>query len=169
MCMTKAELEKKVEEIRKYKAMAEEASNIQKALEQEVISYMNELGLTEEFTDSAKITYKEQTRATLDKKRLEEDLGDLTEYENVTSYKVLRIKQESIINRARVEQSTRHPTKQEVYTMKSYTTYEEPLKGRTFTEKQMYKVYRDMADKKEYPDFKGWLADMVKSGVFEEV
>ena len=92
MCMTKSELEKKVEEIRKYKAMAEEASNIQKALEQEVISYMNELGLTEEFTDSAKITYKEQTRATLDKKRLEEDLGDLTEYEKVTSYKVLRIK-----------------------------------------------------------------------------
>ena len=92
MCMTKSELEKKVEAIRKYKAMAAQASTIQKALEQEVISYMNELGLTEEFTDSAKITYKEQTRATLDKKRLEEDLGDLTEYEKVTSYKVLRIK-----------------------------------------------------------------------------
>ena len=57
MCMTKSELEKKVEEIRKYKAMAEEASNIQKALEQEVISYMNELGLTEEFTDSSKIIF----------------------------------------------------------------------------------------------------------------
>ena len=53
--------------------------------------------------------------------------------------------------------------------MKRYITYEEPLKGRTFTEKQMYKVYRDMADKKEYPDFKGWLTDMVKSGVLEEV
>lgn len=92
MCMTKAELEKKIEEIRKYKAMAEEASNIQKALEAEVISYMNENGLTEDFTNSAKITYTEQTRVTLDKKRLEADLGDLTEYEKVTSYKVLRIK-----------------------------------------------------------------------------
>lgn len=90
--MTKAELEKKVEEIRKYKAMAEEASNIQKALEQEVISYMNENNLTEEFTDSAKITYKEQTRSTLDKKRLEEDLGSLEEYTNTTTYSVLRIK-----------------------------------------------------------------------------
>ena len=89
--MTKAELEKKVEEIRKYKAMAEEASNIQKALEQEVISYMNENNLTEEFTDSAKITYKEQTRSTLDKKRLEEDLGSLEEYTNTTTYSVLRI------------------------------------------------------------------------------
>ena len=92
MCMTKKELEEKIEEVRKYKAMAEEASSIQKALEQEIISYMNENNLTEEFTDSAKITYKEQTRATLDKKRLEEDLVDLSEYEKVTSYKVLRIK-----------------------------------------------------------------------------
>lgn len=92
MCITKKELEAKVEEIRKYKAMIEEASNIEKALEAEVISYMNENNLTEEITDTAKITYKSQTRATLDKKRLEEDLGDLTEYEKVTSYKVLRIK-----------------------------------------------------------------------------
>lgn len=53
--------------------------------------------------------------------------------------------------------------------MKRYTTYEEPLKGRTFTEKQMKEVYRDMVNKAEYPDFKCWLADMVKSGVFEEV
>ena len=90
--MTKAELEKKVEEIRKNKAMAEEASNIQKASEQEVISYMNENNLTEEFIDSAKITYKEQTRSTLDKKRLEEDLGSLEEYTNTTTYSVLRIK-----------------------------------------------------------------------------
>lgn len=92
MCMTKKELEAKVEEIRKYKAMIEEASNIEKALEAEVISYMNENNLTEEFTDSAKISYKEQSRTTLDKKRLEENLGDLSEYEKVTSYKVLRIK-----------------------------------------------------------------------------
>lgn len=92
MCMTKSELEAKVEEVRKYKAMAEEASNIQKALEQEIISYMNENNLTEEFTDSAKITYKPQTRATLDKKRLEEDLGSLEKYTKTTTYIVLRIK-----------------------------------------------------------------------------
>lgn len=90
--MTKQELEMKVQEIRKYKAMAEEAANIQKALEQEVIFYMNENGLTEAITDSAKITYKEQSRTTLDKERLEKDLGDLTEYEKVTTYNVLRIK-----------------------------------------------------------------------------
>lgn len=89
--MTKQQLEAKIEEIRKYKAMVEEAQNIQKALESEVIAYMNENNLTEEFTDSAKITYKAQTRTTLDKKRLEEDLGSLTEYEKITEYSVLRI------------------------------------------------------------------------------
>lgn len=53
--------------------------------------------------------------------------------------------------------------------MKKYITYEEPLQGRIFTEKQMYEVYRDMADKKEYPDFECWFTDMLRSGVFEGV
>lgn len=92
MCISKADLENKVQEIRRYKAMAEEAANIQHSLEAEVIAYMVENGLTEEFTDSAKISYKSQTRATLDKKRLEEDLGSLEEYTTVTAYNVLRIK-----------------------------------------------------------------------------
>lgn len=52
---------------------------------------------------------------------------------------------------------------------KRYITYEEPLKGRSFTLKQMHEVYRDLADKKEYPDFECWFTDMLKSGVFEEV
>lgn len=92
MCITKLELEDKIQEIRRYKAMAEEATEIQKALEGEVIAYMVENGLETEITDTAKITYKSQTRATLDKKRLEEDLGSLEEYTKVTEYNVLRIK-----------------------------------------------------------------------------
>lgn len=92
MCISKADLENRVQEIRRYKAMAEEAANIQHSLEAEVIAYMVENNLTEEFTDSAKISYKSQTRATLDKKRLEEDLGSLEEYTTVTRYNVLRIK-----------------------------------------------------------------------------
>lgn len=91
--MTKQELENKIQEIRRYKAMAEEAANIQKALEQEVISYMNENHLDTEITDTAKITYKEQSRTSLDKERLTEVLGDdLKPFEKVTSYMVLRIK-----------------------------------------------------------------------------
>lgn len=49
-----------------------------------------------------------------------------------------------------------------------YITYEEPLKGKTFTEKQMYEVYRDLVNKAEYPDFECWKSDMLKSGVFEK-
>ena len=84
--------ENKVQEIRRYKAMAEEATEIQKALEAEVIAYIVENNIDTEITESAKITYKLQTRSTLDKKRLEEDLGSLEEYTNVTEYNVLRIK-----------------------------------------------------------------------------
>ena len=92
MCISKAELDKKVQEIRKYRAMAEEAAEIQKAREAELINYMVGNGLDTEITDSVKITYKSQTRSTLDKKRLEEDLGSLEEYTKVTEYNVLRIK-----------------------------------------------------------------------------
>ncbi|GFI17443.1 hypothetical protein IMSAGC009_02614 [Lachnospiraceae bacterium] len=92
MCISKSELENKVQEIRKYRAMAEEAAEIQKSLEAEVINYMVENNIDTEITDTAKITYKSQTRATLDKKRLEEDLGSLEEYTKVTAYNVLRIK-----------------------------------------------------------------------------
>lgn len=90
--MTKSELEAKVQEIRKYKAMVEEATNIQRSLEAEIISYMVENQFDTEITDSAKITYKAQTKTTLDKKKLEEDLGSLAEYEKTTEYNVLRIK-----------------------------------------------------------------------------
>lgn len=90
--MTRQELNQKIEEIRRYRAMADEILEIQKSLENEVISYMKENNLTEEITDSAKISYKPQTRETLDKKRLEEDLGSLAEYTRVTVFSVLRIK-----------------------------------------------------------------------------
>lgn len=51
---------------------------------------------------------------------------------------------------------------------KTYITYEEPFIRRTFTHTQMKEVYRDMADKIEYQTFDIWLADMLRSGVFQE-
>ena len=92
MCMTKSELEKKVQELRGLKAMKEELENEVKAVEHQIIEYMTENNLDKEVTDSAVISYRAQTRETLDKKRLEEDLGSLEEYTKVTSYNVLRIK-----------------------------------------------------------------------------
>lgn len=53
--------------------------------------------------------------------------------------------------------------------MKYYITYEAPLENRCFTEKQMHEVYRDLANKTEYPTFDIWFSDMLKSGVFKRV
>lgn len=51
--------------------------------------------------------------------------------------------------------------------MKRYITYKAPFVGRTFTEKQMHEVYRDLADKAEYPSFDIWLTEMMRSSIFE--
>lgn len=90
--MTKAELQKKVDELRELKAMKEELENEVKETERQIISYMTENEVTEEITDTAKITYKEQSRESLDKKKLEERFGSLAEFTKRTTYSVLRIK-----------------------------------------------------------------------------
>lgn len=93
MCITKAELEIKVNEIRSLKTFAEELQNEIKAAERQVIDYMTENDLSEEITDTAKITYKEQSRTTIDKASLTEILGDdLKPFEKTTFFSVLRIK-----------------------------------------------------------------------------
>lgn len=93
MCMTKSELEGKVQELRNLKAMKEELDNEVKAVEREIISHMIEKGIDTEFSETATITYKEQNRTTLDKAKLTEILGDdLKPFEKVTSYSVLRVK-----------------------------------------------------------------------------
>ena len=92
MCISKKELNEKVESIRSLKALKEELENELKAIENEVISYMTENGIDTEITDTAKITYKPQSRTTLDKEKLSEILGeDLKPFEKTTSFKVLRI------------------------------------------------------------------------------
>ena len=93
MCMTKTELNQKVNELRTLKAMAEELTNEVKGIELEIIEYMTENSIDTEITADAKITYKPQSRTTLDKEKLAEILGDdLKPFEKVTSFNVLRIK-----------------------------------------------------------------------------
>lgn len=93
MCITRNQLENKVQELRSLKAMKEELEGELKAVEREIISYMTENELDTEITDTAKITYKPQSRTTLDKDKLTEVLGeDLKPFEKVTSFNVLRVK-----------------------------------------------------------------------------
>lgn len=93
MCMTKKELEAKIQELRSLKTMKEEIENELKAVEYSIIEYMTENNLDTEITDTAKITYKLQTRTTLDKEKLAGILGeDLKPFEKKTSFNVLRVK-----------------------------------------------------------------------------
>lgn len=92
MCITRNEMDSVVSEIRSLKALKEETDNAIKALENDLIEYFKTNGVEEVIGSDFKATYKSQERRTLDKKRLEEDLGSLTEYEKVTAYSVLRIK-----------------------------------------------------------------------------
>ena len=93
MCIKKVELESKVQELRSLKALKEEAENELKAIEREIISYMVENEIDTEITDTAKITYKPQSRTTLDRDKLTEVFGqDLKPFEKTTTYNVLRVK-----------------------------------------------------------------------------
>ena len=93
MCISKKELEEKVQELRSLKTLKEETEDGIKEIEREIISYMKENETDTEITDTAKITYKEQSRTTLDKEKLTEILGDdLKPFEKTTSYRVLRVK-----------------------------------------------------------------------------
>lgn len=93
MCIKKVELESKVQELRSLKTLKEETENELKAIEREIISYMVENGIDTEITDTAKITYKPQSRTTLDRDKLTEVFGeDLKPFEKTTTYNVLRVK-----------------------------------------------------------------------------
>ena len=92
MCISKKELEKKVQELRSLKALKEETEDGIEAVEREIISYMKENETDTEITNTARITYKEQSRTTLDKKKLTEILGDdLKPFEKTTNYMVLPV------------------------------------------------------------------------------
>lgn len=93
MCITKSELEVRVNELRELRAMKEELESEVKAVERDIITYMTEHAIDTEITDTAKITYKPQSRVTIDKDKLKEILGeDLKPFEKVSRFNVLRIK-----------------------------------------------------------------------------
>ena len=80
-----------VSEIRNLKALKTEIENNLKSLEMDVINFMTANELTEYIGTDCKATYKPQSRTTLDRDRLLADLGELQEYEKVSTFNVLRI------------------------------------------------------------------------------
>lgn len=53
--------------------------------------------------------------------------------------------------------------------MKRYVTYEEPYAGQIFDESDMENIYATSVAVEEYDSFDGWLWDMLRSSVFEEI
>jgi len=92
MTITTSELNERIAEIRSLKALRKETENAIKALELDVIGFMAGLDESEYIGTDYEITYKPQSRTSLDKKRLEADLGCLKDYEKVTTFKVLLVK-----------------------------------------------------------------------------
>ena len=92
MCRTMKELEKVVTDYRSMKTMKEELDEQIKALEREMLSYLDR---NEKLTETGKdFTIKVSTceRRTLDSKRLEADLGSLAEYQRISQYRRLYVR-----------------------------------------------------------------------------
>lgn len=92
MCTTMNELEKVVADYRSLKALKEDLDAQIKDIEREIIGYMD---TNEKLTETGKdFTVKLSTceRRTLDTKRLESDLGSLSEYQRISQYRRLYVK-----------------------------------------------------------------------------
>ena len=92
MCRTMNELEKVIADYRSLKAMKEQLEEELKAVEYEIIGYMD---ANEKLTETGNdFTIKLSTceRRTVDTKRLEADLGSLAEYQRISQYRRLYVK-----------------------------------------------------------------------------
>lgn len=89
MCKIKSisELEAMVEDYRSFKALKEELDEQVKALEREMIAYLDENNKLSETGSNFTIKVSTCQRTTLDRKALEEDLGSLAEYDKITQYR----------------------------------------------------------------------------------
>ena len=92
MCTTMKELEQVISDYRGLKAMKEQLEEELKAVEREIIGYMDS---NEKLTETGNdFTVKISTceRRTIDTKRLEADLGSLADYQRISQYRRLYVK-----------------------------------------------------------------------------
>ena len=80
-------LQAKIKEYKEYKRMAEEMQAMIDTIADEIKATMLEKGESKMTVGEYKLSYTDAKRETLDKKRLEQDLGDLSDYMKVTTYK----------------------------------------------------------------------------------
>lgn len=92
MCKVMSELEKAVADYRSLKAMKEEVEAQLKAAEDEIYSYLEHNNKTAEIGSDFSIKVSMCQRTTIDTKRLEADLGSLTDYQRISQYRRLYVK-----------------------------------------------------------------------------
>lgn len=81
------ELESKIREYKEYARIIEEAQAIRDAIGDELKAMMAAEGVDKLIVGEYKLSYVDVTRTTLNRARLEEKFGDLTEYTNTSTYK----------------------------------------------------------------------------------
>lgn len=92
MCRTINELEKVVADYRALKAMKEQLDEELKAVEREIIGYLDSNEKLSETGNDFTVKISTCERRTVDTKRLEADLGSLAEYQRVSQYRRLYVK-----------------------------------------------------------------------------
>ena len=92
MCRTMNELKSVITDYRGLKAMKEQLEEELKALEREIIGYMDSNEKLTETGDDFTVKLSTCERRTMDTKRLEEDLGSLAEYQRISQYRRLYVK-----------------------------------------------------------------------------
>lgn len=92
MCRTMNELEKVVADYRALKAMKEQLEEELKAVEREIIGYLDSNEKLSETGNDFTVKISTCERRTVDTKRLEADLGSLAEYQRVSQYRRLYVK-----------------------------------------------------------------------------
>ena len=92
MCRTMNELKSVITDYRGLKAMKEQLEEELKALEREIIGYMDSNEKLTETGDDFTVKLSTCERRTIDTKRLEADLGSLADYQRISQYRRLYVK-----------------------------------------------------------------------------
>lgn len=92
MCRTLNELEKVVTDYRSLKAMKEQLEKELKAMECEIIGYLDSNEKLSETGNDFTVKISTCERRTIDIKRLEADLGSLAEYQRISQHRRLYVK-----------------------------------------------------------------------------
>ena len=92
MCKTMKELEQAVTDYRSMSVLLEEITAEFESLKREIIGYLDDNNKLSETGKDFTVKVSTCERRTLDTKRLEEDLGSLSEYQRVSQYRRLYVK-----------------------------------------------------------------------------